>query len=295
MYLRQTLPAVLFCACGSTPGHSVEVDASTDHTVTLTMSSFTMQPGDEVTKCQDFANPLGAEIDVREIESHMTPGAHHMLLKPGRSVDSQLADCVVGVSASDTTPAVYGAQVPDNQLTFPAGVGIRVPADQGFHVQAHYLNSTDAPITVTVEIVLHLADPGTITMEAGVVQFSNQNLTIPPGPPNTTIAKTCSVPSDMYLLSVTSHMHTHGVDFTADTNGTMLFESTTWNAPMPRFFDPPFPLSAGQNVTFACTYENDTGAPIQFGNSAVTNEMCIMSTLVYPMPTGLPGGSFACH
>src|SRR5262245_24189672 len=138
MILKHTWTAFVLCAC-STPGPSGEVDATTDDAITLTMSSFTLPPGGEATKCQDFANPRKAEIAVRAIESHMTPGSHHLLLKPGRSVDSPLADCVTGASASDL-PTLYAAQTPDNQLTFPAGVGLRTQSSQGFRVQAHYLN-----------------------------------------------------------------------------------------------------------------------------------------------------------
>jgi hypothetical protein len=89
-------------------------------------------------------------------------------------------------------------------------------------------------------------------------------------------------------------MHRHGVGFTAACDGTELYETTTWSEPAPRDFDPAYVLSANQQITFACTYHNDTGASIHYGISAATNEMCVFSTLVYPVPS-LPDGSFACY
>jgi hypothetical protein len=41
-------------------------------------------------------------------------------------------------------------------------------------------------------------------------------------------------------------------------------------------------LAAGSQVTFSCTWVNNTSAPLTFGESAQTNEMCIFSGNVYP-------------
>src|SRR5262249_10304104 len=88
-------------------------------TITLTMDSFTVPPGGEVYKCQNFKNPFGTHVDVGAFESHMTPGSHHLLLfyRPG-STDSALEDC----SGLEFAATPYSTQLPDDSLSFPPGV-----------------------------------------------------------------------------------------------------------------------------------------------------------------------------
>src|SRR5262245_14890758 len=63
---------------GSTSGSGA--GGGSGKSVTLKMTPFTVPSGGEVYKCQNFANPFGAEAEVSAFESHMTPGSHHMLL-----------------------------------------------------------------------------------------------------------------------------------------------------------------------------------------------------------------------
>ncbi|MGZ3440991.1 MAG: hypothetical protein ACXVDD_15815, partial [Polyangia bacterium] len=55
----------------------------------------------------------------------------------------------------------------------------------------------------------------------------------------------------------------------------------------PALFDPPLALPAGTAISFACTYDNSDGsAPLRYGDSARTDEMCIFSAQFYPAPFG---------
>lgn len=290
--------ALALAACGTDPMTSPPAppppmaDASTDHTITLQMTPFTLQPGQEVVKCQGFANPTADDLWVKEIESHDTVGSHHLLLLTAPPGDSAETDCTNGVTADQLI--IYGSQVPDSDMKFPDQVALRSKASQGLMLQSHYFNASDSVITANVEMVLHLAEPGTATIEAGVVQFANQEFTVPAGPPDTTVTKTCTVPHAMNVLRANSHMHRHGVGFQAMTGSTMLYETTSWSEPMPRAFEPAMALDQGAQVTWSCTYHNDTGSTIPYGPSADTNEMCNFSTIVYPMPY-LTAGSFLCY
>jgi hypothetical protein len=288
--------ALTCAACGndSTPALS-SPDAPTDRTVTLETTPFILDPGVEVTKCQSFANPLGADFEVRAFESHESIGTHHMFLTTSDSVvdppDAPLADCTPGVAAEDVI--LYGSQIPDNELAFPPGVGVLAPQHQGLKLQIHYLNASDSAVTVSAQVVMHLAEPGTITQQAGVVIFANERFVIPSSPTQSTISHTCSVPANMNLIVATGHMHHHGIDLTASLNGAPLYETTTWSDPPQKFFDPPLALAQGDRLDWSCTFENDTGNPISYGVSAAVNEMCNVQTRVYPVPK-LPNGSFTC-
>src|SRR5262249_27319643 len=88
-----------------------------------------------------------------------------------------------------------------------------------------------------------------------------------------------SIPDDfgqIGLISGGSHMHHRGTHFTAKTgSGAMLVDTSTWDEPPPTFYDPPIMLNPGDTISWTCTYDNDTAAPLVFGESAENNEMCI--------------------
>ena len=57
-------------------------------------------------------------------------------------------------------------------------------------------------------------------------------------------------------------VHRHAVDFLAQTADTMLYHTTGWSDLTPKVFDPPLELAAGTDVTFTCTYVNDTSTTV---------------------------------
>src|SRR5690349_2106803 len=118
MKLAWVVLPILFSACGS-PASDPGPDADAERTVTIAMSSFTLPPGGEATKCQWFANPLGGEVEVRGFESHMSVGVHHMLVTAadGQSTDAPLRDCRSGVTEKEII--LYGSQAPENRVDFP--------------------------------------------------------------------------------------------------------------------------------------------------------------------------------
>jgi hypothetical protein len=243
------------------------------------MTSFTVPAGGEVYKCQNFANPLGAQIEVQEFDSHMTKGSHHMLVFYEQNItNGALEDC----SGLEFAATPYGSQLPDDSVVYPAGIAALINADQGLRLQSHYLNASTVDITASVELIVRPAAAGTVTQHAGVFFFVNSNLNIPPGNTPFTLSKSCRIPANLNTIRVTSHMHSRGTHFVATTGGQTIYETDQWNEPKPGVFDPPFQLTSGSTVDFACTWLNDTGMTLTFGESARTNEMCIFSGVVYP-------------
>jgi hypothetical protein len=254
-------------------------------TVTLTMGSFTVAPGAEVYHCQNFANPFGgADAEVAEFESHMTAGSHHLLLfyKPGVTADGPLETC----SGLEFAATPYGSQLPDDSRTFPPGVAALVPKSDGLRIQSHYLNTTMSTINAHVEVTLHLAPPGTVQNQAGVLFVVNTQINVLPHS-SAVVSDDCFIPSEMNVLAAGSHMHRHGTNFVATVAGNTVYQTTTWSEPHPANFTPPMVLHAGDPLHFACTFDNTMGATdLTFGESALTNEMCIFSAAFYPT---LPG------
>jgi hypothetical protein len=259
------------------------VDPSAAYSVTLTMSPFTVEPNHEVYKCQDFANPFaGQAVDIHRYDLDMNEGSHHMNLFYNQgATDGNVVDCPNG--GFQQGPNTFGAQSPKASQTYPDGVGAAIPAGTGFTMNAHYVNSGSTPIQAAVKVTMFVAKPGLTTQHAGVVSFILTSITIPPTGQPYPVSGTCAIPQDMNVIFAGSHMHQRATAFTATTGATTLYETTAWSDPPSKAFSPPLALAANSNVTWTCTYVNDTGSPLVFGQSALTNAMCNFGATFYPV------------
>ncbi len=269
---------------GSPDGASpVDTDGSQDDTVSLTLGPFTVPAGKEVYKCQTFANPFGGrDTDIKTYEEHMTHGSHHMFLFfIPNAADGPMEDCPNG--GLEFHPYPFTSQYPDLALTFPDSVGSMVPGNTGFMLNAHFLNIGAQDFQATLTVTLHVAKPGTVTQHAGVVFMNDVGIKITPSTAPQTVSATCTLPQDMVVLGSGSHMHMRATQFVATAGSQTLYTTNSWNNPVPDLYSPPLHLANGTNVTFSCTYVNDTGQPLTFGESAQTNVMCIYTMAYYPV------------
>jgi hypothetical protein len=91
------------------------------------------------------------------------------------------------------------------------------------------------------------------------------------------------MPQAMNVMASASHMHQRATQFVATTGSQTLYQTTTWADPVPSLYTPPIQLPSGAPVTFSCTYTNDTPYDLTFGESALTNVMCIYSMQFFPV------------
>jgi hypothetical protein len=96
---------------------------------------------------------------------------------------------------------------------------------------------------------------------------------------------------DLNLLSVSGHMHRRGTHFVGaavlpDGTKKTLYTTETWDEPTPATFTPAIAIPSGSSIQWTCSYANDTGKTLRFGESASTNEMCILGGTYYPAPGG---------
>jgi hypothetical protein len=252
--------------------------------VMFTSTPFILNPGEEKFKCQDFANPFGGvDVDVQRFESNMTPGSHHMLLfYKDNATDVALNDC----QPLQFGPLPYGAQSPHNDITFPDGIGSMVKGTQGFHMQMHYLNSTPNPITVMVQMIFHKAVPGSVTQHAGVFFLNNASGIHVPMMSSTTVTASYTFQIPVKILYATAHMHKYDNNLIATIGGQTIYSTTDWaNSPFTKY-SPEIDVPAGTTITWSCDVTNDTNTLLTFGESAVTNDMCIFDGQYYPVPAG---------
>lgn len=262
------------------------------YSVTLTISGFTVAPGAEVWKCQDFANPFGGQrVNIRSWDIEINPGSHHMTLfnQPGATA-GPLVDCPDGVPKA-TTYAV-GSQSEKLTFTYPDGVGETIPGNMGFTMNSHYINTTNMPIQAAVRVTAFVATPGVVTQHAGGYEAILLSISVPPATQPVTVGSSCTLPQDMNVIAVSGHMHKRASHFIATSGGTTLFETTEWDGSPPRLLSPPMQLKAGADLTWSCDYTNETGAALTYGNSALTDVMCNAVVAFYPVQD--PSGLISC-
>jgi hypothetical protein len=238
--------------------------------------------GGETFKCQNYANPVGKDVDFVQSESVMSAGSHHMFaFREQGLTDGSLVDC----SGLEFTEFVHSAQTPEQTLTYPSGVGRYFPATDGVRILAHYLNTTSKSLHAQVSVTFHYVDTSQVQAHAAGIFLNIATLFVRPG--QSTVSHSYTLPYDIKLLGGVSHMHRHAVSFTSSTSdGRVIYQGTDWNEPKEAVFDPPMDIGAGTSISWSCSYNNTTGQTLTFGESAATNEMCIFSGTFYPAPGG---------
>jgi hypothetical protein len=234
-------------------------------------------------------------IAVGSAESTFTVGSHHFLVyrtsysaipKGGGSVHP----CTDAEQFSGITGSYYEAQTPKVERTLPPGVAHIFKPGEVLLMTAHYLNVTGSGFDTQVTFRLHTEDVAKVTHEAGSIFFYNPVINVPPYS-EVTVTRTCPLDQDIEPALLWSHMHSRGIHFTATTDDVEavervgdLYDSTTWSEPSARTFPdhPPVTLHAGSSVTYSCTYRNTTAQTFVSGQSAATNEMCILHGMYWP-------------
>lgn len=274
-----SLSVLALAACGgSAEAPSAEADASM---ITFTMSPFVVPAGGEVYRCQNFANPFGGEGAFDAIESHMTAGSHHLLVFYRDGItDGAVEEC----SGLEFSPGPFVTQLRNDRMDYPPGIAAVINAGQGIRLNAHYLNTTSEDISPTVVVTLHRVAANAQYQRAGVFTMTTTKVDILPYE-SKTIPVECTSPADMNLLSVASHMHRHGVGFRSDVGGQFLYQSATWDDPPRQVFNPSRVIKTGDKIHFECDYVNNSASGLTFGESASTNEMCILFGQFYPYDT----------
>ena len=254
----------------------------------ITTSTFQVPAGGEVYECQNFHNPNTQDLAILESDSFMSPGSHHMFVFNDPSFDTdtgQVASC----SGTEFHPYLHAAQTPQVQITYPEGVGHSLKSTEGLRILAHYLNSTSGTLNAQVEVKFYTVPASQVQFLAAEMFLNNGTVVVPPG--MSTQSRTFSVPYDIKMLNAVSHMHKRGVNFHCTTSsGQLIYDGDQWDEPVATVFNPAMDIAAGSVITWACTYNNTGTTTYTFGESALTNEMCILNAVFYPSAPGSTQG-----
>ena len=271
--------------------------ADFDHDVVLSMS-LTVQPGEELHKCQLAALPTDSEIDVTTFSHKYTAGSHHFLVYATDfdtippEMQGKQYDCVNGDEPimEHTRGMLYGGQSAEGESRLPAGVGFKMKPRQVLLLQAHYLNFTAAPIAAQIRAGFDTAPSSQIKEQAGFLLFYNPFIYVPARGTATSGIR-CAVPRDINVISAASHYHQRGTAMRMWVDPSMKEQSATpfhqtndWEHPVD--FHGPMTVAAGSAFRFECDFANSDTADVFQGPNAATSEMCVLFGLYYPKIEG---------
>ena len=306
--LRRTawfLAAALACstaACGDpnagddAPGVDAAVDA-TEIPVgweKLLEGEWTLAAGQEGYYCVYATVPR--DVYVKAFRPLIPLGTHHTVLTryTGNAPDG-VVPCGVGTNGQSM---IYGSGVGSPDFTFPAGVGLHLTAGTRLLLNLHLYNASEAPLT---------GRSGTLFQEATAAEVEHVSeivlagptigLTVPTGA--STQSGTCSLsrvtnqPIQVFALS--QHMHKLGRQLKTVVRRSGSPDITLQDVPYDfehqnfQLVQPAIELRPGDVLTTYCSYDNDTGATVRFGESS-DDEMCFSDLFYYPAQ----GADFVC-
>ena len=287
--------ALTLVACGGSDRSAPDAGSSDDvPAVKMVSPDIHIAAGQEIVYCYYFHMPNTSMVAIKKWVSDMTPGSHHMILyftDTAVQPDGTLNTCESG-GAGIVPVWTYASQTPHQESAMPADDGTGMPLaqeiapGQAAYFQMHYLNASDAAITVHVELGGFGYPPGTkYTRTAPYVTY-NASIQIPPGAVNHIETQTCTVPAGLKFWEMSTHSHKQSVHTDVKDGTTVVFQSDDWEHPGGELWSAPsFYAFASGKLTYECSYNNiqeNAGITVVDGPSAATNEMCMAVGYFFP-------------
>ena len=249
-----------------------------------------------------YYEPLNNDqpLFVNRVDMAMRPGSHHLILYdlsdnipeilvPEPQVFREIRDANGNYIPSTLMITshlnfVTGTQWPRMTYHYPPGVAMRIPADAGFDINAHYVNRSSEIIQGEIYANLHTVDSSQVEHVAERLFMNNVDINLPPNA-TTTLNKTFVVDKKVQIFQLFSHAHEHMTEFRVfvdggPRDGELVYIAYDWEHPPILELNPTLTLEAGQGLRLEATYNNDTNSTINFGFLS-SDEMMILFGAYY--------------
>jgi hypothetical protein len=179
---------------------------------------------------------------------------------------------------------VYGSGLGSNALEFPPGVGLKLEAGTTLVLELHLLNSSGTTLRGTSGIEIVEVDAADVEHEADVYAPGPLELTLPPNQ-QTIEAASCTAQSSFTVFAMFPHMHQLGrhMRTAVEVDGVETVIHDDDFSFDSQVIHPvgPIDVRAGDKITTACTFVNDTSDVVNWGTSS-NAEMCLSILYRYP-------------
>jgi hypothetical protein len=287
---RATL-VVALAACGGggndprdpdAPPSTIDADPSAPDAApgdwrTLISASWTLAAGDEGYWC---ATKTMTEDVYAHVMRPLAPlGTHHTVINivDGGGPDNP------GFPCGPEFGAFWASGVNTPALELPEGVGLLAAQGRQLRMSLHLFNASDHEISGTSGLEVQELPASEVVHVASVSYHGPASFSIPANDTPYTQTHTTSLGART-LVGVFPHMHQLGTHFSARVLGgesevvvwdeDYQFESQEF-APLPSI-----PVTPAETLETACTWRNDTGSPVGWGDSSEA-EMCFTILMSY--------------
>jgi hypothetical protein len=217
---------------------------------------------------------------------------HHWLLFASSSSNpaGTVAKNVTGTTLGENTELIAGWAVGGCTTTYPEDVGVLLPSprNRGIMIQWHHYNSTGQTQGDNTKVQICSVPADARPHIAGVTFLGGEAIILGPGRNDYTTSCANDSGSPITIIGFTPHMHTIGANMksvaTKATGGqteTIFDKPFVFDQQVNYVLDTPYVLAPGDVVTTTCTYENNTGFIVTFGQPT-SSEMCYQFAIAYP-------------
>ncbi len=276
------LAALPLAACA---GDGDPVD---DGTLTFRTGEFTVPIGDSFT-CfyTDVVSPR--ELSVKGASGGQGLGGHHIIAyyaEQPRPVGYH--ECTDEEMTNLKQIAGSAGEEGEGPLALRDDLALRVPAGKQFVLQAHYINVTDAPMTVSDWVTLELLEPEQVYAYVNYFVTNDETFEIPPSSSYQSTTY-CTVQRDLDVVLTLGHMHEDGRQYKleiVDELGASMqtLRDDTWQPSFtshpPVTYYPvtaPLRIPAGTRLRQTCDWDNTTSRTVLF-----PREMCLAFMYYFP-------------
>ena len=279
---------MLACAaligCGSGAAEPPGAQATTSGTsmdgwTTLMDTSWEIGGGIESYWCA--TKTFEEELYINAFRPLGSAGTHHTLLLWG---SGELPDSENVCGPTLDKSLLFASGVGTDDLVFPEGVALKVPAGTQLLLNLHLFNtSTDLLPGVSGTLVKTL-DPSEVKQEVEMIMPGATGISVPPNSPGS-VQGDCTFPGDSNVITVWPHMHKYGTHMRVThqiDGGEVTLHDTPFNFNEQKFHPiTPVPILGGESIHYECSYMNTTSKEVGFGISS-DDEMCFLGLYRYP-------------
>jgi hypothetical protein len=267
------------------PATSIDAPPPPSGFVPLIGRSWSLKAGETDTyKCTRVTVPTDTYIAAYHADAPQ--GTHHTVLTISTTTQPDGDyDCSAGALDYQM---LFASGVGTDDLAFPSDVGFLIPAGSKLNLNLHLFDATDHALsgTTTIYIKPLPAAPAQIAE----MMFSGDIIKLYSGIPSDgqahTVTGGCAFSENATVIALWPHMHqtaTHQkVVQTHNSTPTAILDDDYSFAEQKNYPENPMiSVANGDRIDTTCTYVNNTGSTVMFGESSL-DEMCFTGIYRFP-------------
>jgi hypothetical protein len=254
-----------------------------DGFVDLITGTWTLQPGTERYWCA--RKTITEDLYITGFRAAAPPGTHHTVLSVGPPQGADGEGSCTAFANRDVM--LYASGVGTDDWFFPEGVAVKIEAGQQILLNLHLFNASDFAMDGVSGTRVKLVSEAEVSELAEMVFAGPLNIVLQPTGQPATVKGSCTFSETATVLNVWPHMHQLGRHMLVEHGEAVLHDddydfAEQRNHPLA----PPVVVGAGQRLDVTCTFVNDTGKVVTWGDSS-EEEMCFAG--FYRVPAASAG------